>query len=64
MDSIQGFRERLAALDTMLNTMKSSHVRIQQLKRSVYVLKSLLREEKGIQSPYGPETPIAKFSLQ
>ena len=64
MDSMQSFRNRLELLDSMLNQFKSNHARMKQLKRSVYVLRSLLKNEKQIQSPYGPSTPIVRFSLQ
>ncbi len=37
---------------------------MQQLKRSVYVLKALLSDQNNIKSPYGPDTPIVKFSIQ
>jgi hypothetical protein len=37
---------------------------MKQLKRSVYVLRALLKNNNQIQSPYGPATPIVRFSLQ
>ncbi len=64
MESIQSFKARLALLDSMLSKLKSSHARVRQLRRSVHVLRHLLKNESGIRSPYGPETPIARFSLQ
>jgi hypothetical protein len=64
MDSLQSFRDRLAMLDSMLGKLKSSHARMKQLRRSVYVLRALLNDEANLKSPYGPETPIVKFSLQ
>jgi hypothetical protein len=64
MDSMQSFRNRLELLDSMLNQFKSNHSRMKQLKRSVYVLRSLLKNEQQIKSPYGPATPIVRFSLQ
>jgi prefoldin subunit 5 len=64
MDSMQSFQARLALLDSMLSKLKTSHARVKQLKRSVHVLRHLLKDQKSIQSPYGPETPIARFSLQ
>ena len=64
MDSIQGFKARLALLDSMLSKLKNSHGRTQQLKRSVYVLRALLSKQDNIKSPYGPVTPIVQFSLQ
>ena len=64
MDSMQSFQARLALLDSMLSKLKTSHARVKQLKRSVHVLRSLLKDQENIKSPYGPETPIARFSLQ
>jgi hypothetical protein len=64
MDSMNSFRSRLELLDSMLNQFKSNHSRMKQLKRSVYVLRALLKDNKQIQSPYGPATPIVRFSLQ
>ena len=64
MDSMQSFRNRLELLDSMLSQFKSNHARMRQLKRSVYVLRSLLKNEQQIKSPYGPATPIVRFSLQ
>jgi len=64
MDSIQSFKARLALLDSVLSKIKTSHARMRQLKRSVFVLRALLNEEDGIKSPYGPITPIVPFSLQ
>ena len=64
MDSLQNFKDRLALLDSMLSQLKSSHRRVQQLRRSVYVLRTLLNNESGVKSPYGPATPIAQFSIQ
>ena len=64
MESLQNFKARLALLDSMLSKLKTSHVRVRQLKRSVYVLRELLKNEETIKSPYGPVTAIVKFSLQ
>jgi len=64
MDSIQNFQARLALLDSMLSKLKSSHGRVRQLKRSVYVLRHLLSDKNNIKSPYGPATPMIRFSLQ
>ncbi len=64
MDSIQNFRARLELLDSMLSKLKTGHSRMNQLKRSVYVLRALLKDQNGIKSPYGPATPIVQFSLQ
>ena len=63
MDSLQSFKARLALLDNMLSKMKTSHARMRQLKRSVFVLRALLNNEGGIKSPYGPATPFISFSL-
>jgi hypothetical protein len=64
MDSIQNFKARLALLDNMLSKLKNSQGRVQQLRRSVYVLRALLKNQQNIKSPYGPATPIVPFSLQ
>lgn len=64
MESINNFRARLDLLESMLSKLKSSHGRVQQLRRSVYVLKALLANEDNIKSPYGPATPIVQFSVQ
>jgi hypothetical protein len=64
MDSLQSFKARLALLDSMLSKLKTSHSRMQQLKRSVYVLRALLNKQDNIQNPYGPATPIVRFSMQ
>ena len=64
MDSIQHFRARLALLDSMLSKLKTSQTRMRQLRRSVYVLRALLKDQENIKSPYGPSTPIVSFSLQ
>jgi hypothetical protein len=63
MESMQSFKVRLAMLDSMLSKLKTSHARVQQLKRSVHVLRHLLKNEDSIQSPYGPQTPIVRFSI-
>jgi hypothetical protein len=64
MDSLQNFKARLALLDSMLSKLKTSHARMRQLKRSVYVLRALLNDQDNIKSPYGPSTPIVPFSIQ
>lgn len=64
MESMQSFNARLALLDSMLSKLKTSHARVRQLRRSVHVLRHLLNSENGIRSPYGPETPIVRFSIQ
>ncbi len=64
MDPIQSFQARLALLDSMLSKLKSSHSRVQQLKRSVHVLRTILKDQANIKSPYGPETPMARFFVQ
>jgi hypothetical protein len=64
MESLQNFKARLAVLDGMLSKLKTSHVRVKQLRRSVYVLRQLLKDQKNVQSPYGPETPFVRISLQ
>lgn len=64
MDSLQSFKDKLEKLDSMLSKLKSTHVRVVQLKRSVYVLRTILSDQNNIKSPYGPVTPIVRFSLQ
>jgi len=64
MDSIQRFRVKLTLLENLLSQMKNSHSRVKQLKRNVYILQALLRKQENIKSPYGPSTPIVRFSLQ
>jgi len=64
MDSINSFKAKLEMLETMLSKMDQRHSRVIQLKRSVYVLKTLLKSNASIKSPYGPSTPIVRFSIQ
>ena len=64
MDSLQSFKARLELLDSMLSKLKTTQGRMRQLKRSVFVLKVLLNDQKNIKSPYGPVTPIVQFSVQ
>lgn len=64
MESLHSFKARLALLDAMLGKLKTSHARVKQLRRSVHVLRHLLQSDAGIPSPYGPETPIVRFSVQ
>ena len=64
MDSLHDFKSKIEKLDTLLGQLKSTHVRVRQLKRSVQVLKVLLNHHENIKSPYGPVTPIVQFSLQ
>jgi hypothetical protein len=61
---IQRLRARLALIDGMLERMDANEDRVQQLKRTVYVLKSVLHDGEDLPSPYGPPTPMARFSLQ
>jgi len=60
---IQRLRARLALIDGILGRMDPSADRVQQLKRTVYVLKALLQDEGDMPSPYGPSSPMARFSL-
>jgi hypothetical protein len=64
MDSLKNFKNKLDLLDSMLSKLKTSHSRVAQLRRSVFVLKTLLKDQNNIQSPYGPATPIVRFSRQ
>lgn len=61
---LRQLKARLALLDTMLDKMNASTARIQHIKRTIFVLRSLLNEEGAIPSVYGPELSIARFSLQ
>ena len=60
---IQRLRARLALIDGILGRMDPAADRVQQLKRTVYVLKALLRDEGDMPSAYGPSSPMARFSL-
>jgi hypothetical protein len=64
MDSLHQFKARLELLDSMLSRINGPAGQIRQLKRSVYVLRELLKREKNVPSPYGPATPIVSFSIQ
>lgn len=64
MESINNFKSKLDMLDSMLRQLHSSHSRVQQLKRSVYVLKKILKNPEHVKSAYGPATPIVRFSVQ
>jgi hypothetical protein len=64
MDSLSQFKAKLDLLDTMLRSIKTTHERVTQLRRSVFVLKKLLKDENTYQSPYGPTAGMARFSLQ
>lgn len=64
MEPIQQFKRKLALLESMLNQMKENQVRVRQLKKSVYVLRSLLHQSDSIPSPYGGPSAIVRFSLQ
>lgn len=63
MKDIQKIKQRLIALEIMLNHLKSTHLRVRQLKKLVYVLKSVLSNSKLMYSPYGPSTLVGKYSL-
>ena len=64
MDALQKFKMKLALLESMLNKMQSSHARVKELKKNIFVLKTLLKDSSSIKSPYGPTTAIVRFSLQ
>ncbi len=57
-------KARLDLLDAMINQMNASAARIQGIKRTVYVLRSFVKNDKAIPSVYGPDSSIAQFSLQ
>lgn len=63
MNEIQHFKQKLDTLERMLRKLNSNHSRVKQLKRSVYVLRAILDNENLFHIPYGPATPIAKYSL-
>ena len=60
----QRFRARLALIGTMLDQMDSNADHVRHLRRTVYVLRHLIRDESDIPCPYGPTLPIGRFSLQ
>jgi len=64
MDSISQFKAKLNLLDTMLRNIKTTHAHVAQLRRSVFVLKALLKDETAFKSPYGPTAGMARFSVQ
>jgi predicted translin family RNA/ssDNA-binding protein len=64
MESIKTYKARLDQLHEMLQKIKAPHAKVTQLRRSVSVLRVLLKDETSIRSPYGPTTPIVPFSIQ
>ena len=61
---LRQLKARLALLDTMLDKMNASPVRIQHIKRTVFVLRSLLNDGNGIPSVYREGPSMGCFSLQ
>jgi hypothetical protein len=61
---LRQLKARLALLDTMIGKMNGSAVRVQHIRRTLFVLRSMLNLENGIPSVYGPQLSIAQFSLQ
>ncbi len=64
--NIEEFKHKLEILEKMLNNMSGPFVtknKVQELKKSVYVLRRILADEHNIVSPYGPPTAIAPMSL-
>jgi hypothetical protein len=64
MEPLKAFKAKLDLLDSMLRGLKSSHERVAQLRRSVFVLRALLNDESSVPMVYGPTAGIAKFSIQ
>lgn len=63
MDTRQ-LKARLDLLDMMVDKMNASPVRIQHIKRTLFVLRSMMDNSSTIPSAYGPDLTIAQFSLQ
>jgi hypothetical protein len=61
---LRQLKARLALLDSMMMKMNASPARLQQIKRTVFVLRAILSESGEIPSVYGPNLSIAPFSLQ
>ena len=61
---LRHLKARLALLDNMLNRMSGSSLRMRHIRRTIFVLRAMILTEENLRSPYGPETPIAQFSLQ
>ena len=61
---LRQLKARLALLDSMLSKMNTSQLRMQHIKRTVFVLRALLNESNRVPSVYGPNLSIAQFSLQ
>jgi len=56
-------KARLDLLDMMVDKMNATPVRVQHIKRTLFVLRSMLAAGP-IASAYGPDLTIAQFSLQ
>lgn len=61
---LRQLKARLDLLDSMIGKMNASPLRVQHIKRTVFVLRSMLNDEVAFRSVYGPELSIAQFSLQ
>jgi hypothetical protein len=61
---LRQLKARLDLLDSMVGKMNASPLRVQHIKRTVFVLRSMLNEQVEFRSVYGPELSIAQFSLQ
>ena len=61
---LRQLKARLDLLDTMVDKMNASPARVQGIKRTVFVLRSFVKNERAIPTVYGPELSIAQFSLQ
>ena len=61
--NLDEFKKKLEVLDVMFSKMKSSDKRFKELKKSIYVLRKILADDRLIVSPYGPETAIVQYSI-
>ena len=60
----QRFKARLDLIDSLLDQMDPAADRVQYLRRTVFVLRQMVGDGMDLPSPYGPATPIARFSMQ
>ena len=57
-------KARLDLLDSMIDQMNASPVRVQHIKRTLFVLRSMLSYQEELPTVYGPDLTVAQFSLQ
>ena len=62
-NSIRQFKMKLRQLTSIIGELNPDNTKVKELKKSLYVLNLLLKDETKIPSPYGPETPIVRQSL-